>query len=322
MNGSPASAAPAGARFGRARVRGVPRVSAVVPSYRTPEELARCLAAVERARGELHSDSGGELELIVVDDASRDGSAEWVGATHPRARIVVHARNLGFTAAVNRGLALARGEYALLLNADCELAPGALVRLARFLDASPAHAAAAPRLVDAAGRTLASCMNLPRLATALWHGTPLERLFPRAREPRRYFAREFDHEVEADVEQPPAACLLVRRRLLEELGGLDPRMELYFSDVDLSRRLADAGWRTRYLPAAEARHAVGCSTRQRPDRLLRWHLDRLEYYRRHHGALAGPLVKLCALAQAADQLFAGHVRARELWPDVRTFLAA
>jgi GT2 family glycosyltransferase len=244
-----------------------------------------------------------------------------VAGAVPEARLLVNARNLGFTAATRRGLEVAHGEYVLLLNADCELLPGSLPALVAFLDRSPAHAAAAPQLVDAEGATLRTCMNLPRLATALWHGTPLERWRPASRELRRYFARELDHERDADVEQPPGACLLVRRAVLERLGGLDPAMELYFSDVDLSRRLLDAGLRTRYLASARAVHAVGASTAQRPDRLLRWHADRLAYYRRHHGRAGAAWVKLCVLLAAADALARGELRAGTVLRPLLTLLA-
>ena len=80
----------------------------------------------------------------------------------------------------------------------------------------------------------------------------------------------------------------------------DERLVLYFNDVDLSLRLGRAGWRTRFLPAARVAHHVGASTRQVPERLLRWHLDRLAYYRKHHGRLSGPLLKLAAVWSFVD----------------------
>jgi GT2 family glycosyltransferase len=292
------------------------RVSVVVPSWNVRAHLAECLGAVSAARAEV------ALELVVVDDASSDGSAELVAREFPWARLEVHGQNQGFTAAVNRGLAAARGEYVLLLNADAALRPGALGRLVAFLDAHPDYAAAAPRLVGPDGGTLRACMGLPRLATALWHGTPLERWWPAARELSRYFARDLDPERDADVDQPPGACLLVRRALLEELGGLDRRLLLYFSDVDLSRRLGDRGWRTRYLAGAAARHQVGASTAQRPDRLLVWHRDRLAYYRIHHGALGAVWVKLCVLLAAADHLLRREARPAPILRQVASFLVS
>ena len=292
------------------------RVSVIVPSWNVRGHLADCLHSVEAARSEVE-----RLELIVVDDASDDGSPELVARAFPAARLVRQARNTGFTAAVNRGLLEARGEYVLLLNADAALHPGALGRLVAFLAANPAYAAAAPRLVDERGTTLCTCMRLPRLATALWHATPLERWWPDSRELRRYFARDLDHERDADVEQPPAACLLVRRALLDELGGLEPRLALYFSDVDFSSRMADRGERTRYLASARASHAVGASTRQRPDRLLTWHRDRLAYYRIHHGPFGAAWVKLCVLLAAADHLLRQEARPAPLLRDVASLLA-
>jgi GT2 family glycosyltransferase len=265
------------------------RVRVVVPSWNVRDLLRECLAALEASRGV-------ELETVVVDDAGADGSAAMVAREFPRVRLIALERNLGFAAACNLGLADLDSPYALLLNADARVAPDAIAILAAFLERNPRHAAAAPRLAHPDGSTQRACMAFPRLATALWFATPLERWFPQSRELARYFLRDFDHASERDVEQPPAACLLLRRAALEQLGGpvLDERLRLYFNDVDLSLRLARAGWRTRYLPQACVVHHVGQSTRQVPDRLLRWHLDRLAYYRKHHGRASGLVLKAAA----------------------------
>lgn len=271
------------------------RVRVVVASWNVRDLLRECLAALAASRGV-------ELETIVVDDASADGSAAMVAREFPGVRLVALERNVGFAAACNEGLRGLSAPFALLLNADTRVEPDALARLVAFLERNPAYGAAAPRLVHADGRTQRACMAFPRLATALWFGTPLERWFPDSRELSRYFLRDFDHESERDVEQPPAACLLLRREALAELGDLpfDERLVLYFNDVDLSLRLSQAGWRTRFLPAARVVHHVGQSTRQVPDRLLRWHLDRLAYHRKHHGRLSGPLLKALALWSFVD----------------------
>jgi len=273
----------------------VTRVRVVVPSWNVRDLLRECLAALAASRGV-------ELETVVVDDASADGSAAMVAREFPAVRLVELERNVGFAAACNEGLRGLRAPYALLLNADTRLDPDALARLVAFLEGHADYAAAAPRLVHPDGRTQRACMAFPRLATALWFATPLERWFPDSRELARYFARGLDPELECDVEQPPAACLLLRASALEGLGEgpFDERLVLYFNDVDLSLRLARAGWRTRYLPDARVVHHVGQSTRQVPERLLRWHLDRLAYYRKHHGRAAGLLLKATALWSFAD----------------------
>lgn len=271
------------------------RVRVVVPSWNVRDLLRECLAALAASRGV-------ELETVVVDDASADGSAAMVAREFPGVRLVALERNVGFAAACNRGLAGFAAPYALLLNADACVAPDAVARLTQFLEEHAAYAAAAPRLVNQDGSTQRACMAFPRLATALWFATPLEQWFPDSRELARYFLRDFDHASERDVPQPPAACLLLRRAALESLGApaFDERLALYFNDVDLSLRLARAGWRTRFLPDARVVHHLGQSTRQVPDRLLRWHLDRLTYYRKHHGRAAGLVLKAAALWSFGD----------------------
>jgi N-acetylglucosaminyl-diphospho-decaprenol L-rhamnosyltransferase len=268
-------------------------VTVVVPSWNTRERLLACLTALEASRAV-------ELDVVVVDNASADGSADMVEREFTRARLVRNATNLGFTRACNQGVELARGDLVLLLNSDVELENDALHRMVEFLLRHPQHAAVAPRLLHANGATQRACMRFPRMATALFFGTPLERWWPDSRELRRYFTRDVDPDVDADVEQPPGACMLLRADTLRALGGLDESMWLYFSDVDLSLRLARAGWRTRYLASARAVHHTGSSTRMHGERLLHYHRDRLCYYRKHFGVAGGAWLKACVLFAALD----------------------
>jgi GT2 family glycosyltransferase len=299
------------------------RVGVVVPSWNARAHLVACLEALRRSEGAV-------LQIVVVDDASTDGSAEMVAQRFPEVRLLRQPEQRGFTTACNAGLALVDAPFALLLNCDAVVEPGAIATLAGFLDRNPRYGAAAPGLLDPDGSLQRSCMAFPRLATALWFGTPLQRWAPGSREMRRYFARELDYTLERDVEQPPAACLLLRREALQAVTEgyarpLDERMRLYFSDVDLSLRLARTGWLTRLVPSARALHHVGVSTSQHPRRLLQWHLDRLVFYRKHYGFAAGLFVKLCvgwSLADFALQqgLHALRGRAREpLAPVLRSF---
>ncbi|MEO6708712.1 MAG: glycosyltransferase family 2 protein [Planctomycetota bacterium] len=258
-------------------------VAVVIPAWNTRELLASCLLALER--------SSVPVEIVVVDNHSSDGSADMVEREYPRVKLVRNLENRGFAAASNQGIASTSAPFVLLLNTDTEVAPDAIERLLRFLEQNPAYAGAAPRLVNPDGSTQRACMNFPVLSTALWFATPLERWFPHSAELERYFARSFDHEHDSDVDQPPAAALLLRRAALERVGLLDESMFLFFNDVDLSKRLAAAGWRSRFLRDARVVHVGGASTRQLGERLERWHLDRLRYYRKHHGWLAGPWVK-------------------------------
>ena len=156
-----------------------------------------------------------------------------------------------------------------------------------------------------------SLKRFPTLCTALWFSTPLERWFPDSRELRRYFMRDADQEQSADVDQPPAACLLVRKSALDRIGLFDEQLWLFFNDVDLSKRLAAAGQKTRYVAEARVLHHEGASTSKFKGFVVEWQGNRLTYYRKHHGALGGLWLKACVLLSFADWL------AGQLWGRLR-----
>jgi hypothetical protein len=278
-----------------------PVLSVVIPSWNTKEYLAACLAHLASAEKPA-------TEVIVVENGSTDGSLEYVRADHPEVIVLANARNEGFARGSNQGMRAARGKYVLLLNTDTELFPDALARLVAFLEAHPGHAAVAPRLVHKDGSTQRTVQEFPTLKTALFFSTPLERWFPRSRELRRYFMRDWDQESSRDVDQPPAAVLLLRRNVLEQVGLFDEELWLFYNDVDLARRLKAAGWKTHYLAEARVVHHVGGSTRKFGDFVTVWQRDRLRYYRKHHGRLGALWLKGCVTLTYLDWLGTQLVR--------------
>lgn len=262
------------------------KLSIVITSWNTRELLRRCLDSVAAATREIES------EVIVVDNGSNDGSAELVAMRFPDVILLRNADNLGFAIATNQGAALASAEYLLLLNSDTEVDRSALDQLVGFLESRSDYDGAAPRLLEPGGAVQRANMRFPRLRTAFAFGTPLERLRPNSRELTRYFARDFDYDRDGDVEQPPAACLLLRRAAWDELGGMDESLWLFFNDVDFCARLAQRGGRLRYLASAEVRHVGGASTASFTDFVPQWQGDRLRYYRKHHGPSGVVCVKL------------------------------
>lgn len=268
-------------------------ISVVVPSWNTRDHLEACLAALRRARKP-------PTEVIVVDNASTDGSAELVAEEFPEHTLIRNERNEGFARGSNQGIRAARGRYVLLLNSDAEVHEDALPALYGFLETHPEYAAAAPRLVHPDGRVQRAVQAFPNLWTPLFFATPFERWFPNSREMRRYFMRDWDPERSCDVDQPPAACLLLRREVLEQVGLFDEELWLFFNDVDLSRRMAAAGWRTRYVAAATVVHHVGASTGKFGDFVSVYQRNRLTYYRKHHGRAAGWWVKACVCLAYVD----------------------
>ena len=141
---------------------------------------------------------------------------------------------------------------------------------------------------------------LTNLWTPLFFATPLERWFPNSPELRRYFLRDWEQEDERDVEQPPAACLLLRGEMLDRIGPFDERLWLFFNDVDLSWRMARAGWKTRYLAGATVVHHVGSSTSRFGRFVPEWQRNRLTFYRKSFGRLAALWVKCCVVFAFLD----------------------
>ena len=278
------------------------RVDVVVVSWNVRDRLRTCLA------GLLEDCPGLELDVVVVDNASVDGSAELVAEQFPSVQLERNAANVLYAPAVVQGARRGEAPLLLLLNPDCELAASQLLELAAALQADPQLAAVAPRLCHADGSTQAALMDHPGFWSPLFFGTPLERWWPNSPELRRWFCRERDLERDQDCPQPPAACFLVRRSVWEELGGFDERLELFFNDADLCTRMAAAGQRIRYLASVGVVHHTGSSTAQLPDFASHWHRDRLRYHRKHFGLLAVPLVKLCTSWTLADHLLSGLVR--------------
>lgn len=293
-----------------------PVLSVVIPSWNTKDYLAACLATLAAAEKPAS-------EVIVVENGSRDGSLEFLRAEHPEVRLIANAENQGFARGSNQGMRVARGRYVLLLNTDTEVAPDAIARLVAFLEQHPAYAAVAPRLVHRDGTTQRTVQEFPTLKTALFFSTPLERWLPDSRELRRYFMRAWDQESSRDVDQPPAAVLLLRRDVLEEIGLFDEELWLFYNDVDLAKRIRAAGWKTHYLAEAKVLHHVGGSTSKFADFVATWQRDRLRYYRKHHGRLGAVWLKACVSFTLLDWVVAqlvARARGRAAQP-IRPMLA-
>ncbi len=270
-------------------------LSIVVLSWNTEALLRTCLARVDAI------DPSVSTEVIVVDNASSDGSAAMVEREFPRARLVRNAKNLGYAEGNNVGVRVACGRYVFLLNSDTEIEPDAPARLVRFLDANPDCGAVGAMLLNLDGTVQRACMRFPTLAIAVLFDTWLGKRTTFRRVIDRYFYRDFDHETSRDVDQPPAAALAVPRRVYDEVGLLDPDLFLFFNDVDLCRRIREAGYRIHYLAEARVVHHGGASTSQYGDFALEWHRNRARYYQRAFGTLGFELAKAMSVWRAIEE---------------------
>lgn len=254
----------------------VPRISAIVVSYNTRDDLLRCLHS-------LRAEAGLPLETTVVDNASTDGTVDAVRARFPDVQLIANATNLGFSRANNLGLRAARGKFVLILNSDCEVRPGAVAALAAILEARPDVAIVGPRTVGTDGAPQVSFgPSLTPLAE--WRQGRLVRGVKAgdAGALRRARARA-DHEQEPDWVS--ASCFLARRAVLEAIGGFDESFFLYEEDVDLCLRARRAGGRILYTPQAEVVHHLGRSMDRAPALArLEYHRSHLRFYAKHNSA--------------------------------------
>lgn len=283
-------------------------LSVVVPSCNTKSHLRACLESL-KATLPLSS------EVIVVDDASRDGSARMVADEFGHVRLLRNTQRIGIAAAMNQGLRTARGAYVLFLHADTRIQGNAVKQMVAFLESNLRYGAVAPRLVRPDGETRKEHMRLPNLWTPLFCGTPLQKALPANAELRRYFAADFDYEADGDVECPSSACLLMRRKALKRESAFDESMGVAFHDADLCSRLAEAGWRVGYLEGARVVHAGGLAARQRDDYAVEYHRNRLAFYRKHHGELAAWWVKACVGTTVLEHYVVEFYRRAEGWPE-------
>jgi GT2 family glycosyltransferase len=264
-----------------------PDISVVVVSWRTRELTLRCLESLETdaARGEV------AVETLLVDNDSGDGTVEAVRERFPGVEVVVADRNLGFAAGCNLGLARASGRYALLLNPDAELPPGALGALARFLDATPRAGAAGCRLVSAAGEPQFSAGRFLTPFNQFAETTGLARLIPAAALRRSYRDEELG-DAAAEVDWVVGACMAVRRAALDEVGGLDERFFMYSEDEDLCYRLRAAGWSVHRLGDVRVRHVGGGSAAQALPRMRdEARASQSAFVRKHGGAARAALFR-------------------------------
>jgi N-acetylglucosaminyl-diphospho-decaprenol L-rhamnosyltransferase len=237
------------------------------------ELLLRGLDAIagERDAGRLPC----ATEVLVLDNGSRDGSAQ-AAEEHPAVdEVIALSERRGKALNDSTLLARARGTYALLLNEDSELLPGATLALWQALESHPQAACAGAQLLRPDGTPQACAWRFPTLATALAGVVFAHRAYT--------VQSTGDHTREVDWCQ--SSALLVRRTAAQQVGYLDPAFFVYSDEVDFARRLRDAGWRSLYVPQAQAIHHEQLSTSAVPERrIVEMARNRDLYMRKHHSA--------------------------------------
>jgi N-acetylglucosaminyl-diphospho-decaprenol L-rhamnosyltransferase len=274
----------------------------VIVSYRSRALLGACLESLRR-----HAPSR-PLHVVVVDNASPDGTVELVRSTFPEVDLVASDRNLGFSRATNLGIRRGSAPYVLALNPDTRVTSGSLDRLLELMDGRPSIGICGCRLeLDDGSLDHAAKRSFPTPLSALGHFTGLGRR-PGAR------GRLADYRAPT-VESGPVdavngAFMLMRRKALDEVGLFDEGYWMYMEDIDLCYRFARAGWTTWYEPSVTVHHVKhGSSGRWRTPRLnYAFHYGMLRFYRKHYARDRNPLVNATIYAGIGTKLAVSVVR--------------
>ena len=256
-----------------------PAVTAVVVNWNAGEDLFRCVASLIEVKERLR------LDVVVVDNASSDGSPAALEPFGDGVRLLEMGGNAGFGRGVNRGVEGSTAPYVLAMNPDVTVSPDAVERLLDYLEANEHVGVVGPRLVDRRGRAHLSCGGAPRLAGEICRKFLLHLVFPMLKFGCRVSRGP------ASVGWVTGACFLVRRSAFRAVGGMDDAIFMYYEDVDLCLRLGRAGWSVAYLPEACAFHAGGRSSKKAQERMLvEGMASHLYVMNKHLGNRAGRLL--------------------------------
>ena len=258
-------------------VRGAAELAVIIVNFNTGDYLERCLASLETHRGDI------DLDVLVIDNASADGSHTRAIAAHPWARLIENPENVYLSPAWNQGIRRPDAPYVLLLNPDTEWWAGTLADYVAVARAHPRAGIVGPMIRNLDGTVYPSGRPLPSVVDAVGHGF-LGPFLPGNRFSRRYHMEGWDRSTEREVDWVSGACMLVPRKVFDEVGMLDESFLLYGEELDLATRLRDAGWSVLYTPDVEVLHALGIST-GRSRRMSVMHSTSIyRYYRKHRAA--------------------------------------
>ncbi len=241
-----------------------PQLSIILVNYKVPDFLEHCLLSIRGASRDI------DLEVIVVDNASGDGSVELLSPRFPEVRFLSSEQNLGFAKASNWGYRESTGSYVLFLNPDTLLSEDCLQQSIEFLESRPDAGALGIRMIDGAGRFLPESKRaFPDPVTAFYKIVGLSRLFPRSPRFARYHLGHLSNSSDHAIDVVSGAYFMVRRSVLERVGVFDEQFFMYGEDIDLSYRIQQAGYTNYYFAGSTILHFKGESTQKQSFRYVK-----------------------------------------------------
>ncbi|HEV3483138.1 MAG TPA: glycosyltransferase family 2 protein [Candidatus Acidoferrales bacterium] len=290
-------------------------ISFVIVTWNAKEYVTECLQSIRE-------NCSVPAEIIVVDNASHDGTPGWVSERFPECHLVETGTNLGFARGNNVGITLATGEYLFLVNSDVKILPRCVENLIELMEANPDVALAGPQMLGPDGSIGRSTMRFPTLWSSLCRALALDSVFPRSRSFAGLLMGDFDHRRSRDIEVLNGWFWVVRRQALGQVGALDEQFFMYGEDMDWCYRFHKAGWRNTFCAESAAVHYGGASSALSPARFyVEQQRGKLQYWKKHHGRFATFAYLHTALFYEALRA-AGYAVAYLFWSSIRGKAAA
>lgn len=255
-------------------------VRVIIVSWNAKADLRACLESLVES-----TVTPSRVEVVVVDNASSDGSPEMVRTEFPAVTLRETGANLGFSGGNNVALADNKSDYVFLLNSDAMLPKGGLDTLLEWADTTPDAGLIGPKVINPDGTLQFSCRRWPTPQAGLFRNVYLGKLFPQNQPAADYLMRDFDHASPLDVDWLSGCAMLMRRECLEQVGLLDEKtFFMYCEDMDWSLRVHEAGWRVVYAPVVSVTHKIGGSSDQVAERMIVEHSRAMVRFWKKHQA--------------------------------------
>jgi len=265
-------------------------ISVVIVNWNTKDLTSQCIDSISQGHDRYST------EIILVDNASTDGSAEHFEKEFPEIHLIKNSQNMGFSKANNQGIKASSGQYICLLNSDAVILGNCLEKLCDFLKDNPKVGLVGPQLLNADGTIQHSVAGLPKPWNTLCRALALDSMFPRVELFGGYLMKNRKISETQPVEVLYGAMWVTTRQALEQVGLLDEQFFIFGEDLDWCKRFHDVGWNIVYLPSAQAIHYGGASSGKAPTRFyIEKQRSAIQYWRKHHG-ISGKIYCLFILA--------------------------
>lgn len=256
-------------------------LSIIIVNWNAKKYISECLQSI------IHQKTNHEIEIIVVENASSDGSQELIRKRFPNVKLICNKENLGFAKANNIGIKNSSGKYIALINSDVKVLDGCIDQMLVYMNKHPEIGMLGPQIVDSNGKVQRSYMGFPTIWNTVCRAMALDSLFPESKLFGGLLMTCIEPITIRNVDIINGCFWIVRREALNQVGLLDDRFFMYGEDKDWCKRFWDTGWKITYFPEAKAIHYGGASSSNAPIRFyIAMQRSDLQYWQKHHGSLS------------------------------------